>query len=260
MKRTGVLALSFLCLAMASPGPAQAKSSGNQDAPAATSAVDDATLYARFERELQGALANADPIATALLVSFPLHVNGADGSQFEISNAAALQAHYELVFTDSVRESIAAIEAGSPPEPIGDRYLMADGTLWLDRIDHGNGVRYRVAIVNATREEAAAAAFPRLAYACETVKHRIVIEQTGVEEYRYRSWNLPTFPPAAPSLQLSGSADSEGSGECRHATYAFERGDTRIDVSEPGCGENEWPEGQLTVTLKGEPAGDWACE
>lgn len=260
MNRPGVLALSLLCLAAASPGHGQTKSSANNDAPAANAAVDDAALYARFERELQGALADADPIATALLVSFPLRVNGADGSRFDIGNAAALQAHFELVFTPSVRESIAAVEPGSAPELLGERYLMADGTLWLDRIDHGNGPRFRVAIVNGTREESAAAGYPRLAYACETIKHRVVIEQTGVEQYRYRSWNLPTFPPAAPSLQLSGSADSEGTGECRHTIYAFERGDTRIEVSEPGCGENDWPEGQVTVTIKGEPAGDWACE
>lgn len=260
MTRPGVLALSFLCLAAASPGHGQTKSSANNHAPAATAAVDDAALYARFERELKRALADADPVATALLVSFPLRVNGADGSHIEIGNAAALQAHFDLVFTPSVRESIAAIEADGSPEQVGERHLMADGTLWLDRIDHGNGPRYRVAIVNATREESAAAPYPRLVYACATVKHRIVVEQTGIEDYRYRSWNLPNFPPDAPSLQLNGTSDAEGTGECRHAIYAFERGDTRVDVSEPGCDENEWPEGRVTVSIKGKTAGDWACE
>ena len=153
-----------------------------------------------------------------------------------------------------------------PPESIDDptSCLCADipaagsGKPWT--CPHGNGPRFRVAIVNGTREESAAAPYPRLVYACETIKHRIVVEQTSVEDYRYRSWNLPTFPPTAPSLQLSGTADSEGTGECRHAIYAFERGDTRIDVSEPGCDENDWPQGQVTVTIKGQSAGDWACE
>lgn len=260
MTRIGVFAFALLGLAAAGGGHAQYKSSASNDPPATPAVDDEAALYARFERELKGALADADPIAAALLVSFPLRVNSGDGGHLEIGNAAALQTHFGLVFTPSVRESIAAIEAGGAPEPIGERYLMADGTLWLDRIDHGNGPRFRVAIVNSTREESAAAAYPRLVYACETIKHRVVVEQTGVEEYRYRSWNLPTFPPAAPSLQLTGSADAEGTGECRHAVYAFERGDTRIDVSEPGCGENEWPEGQVSVSIKGEPAGDWTCE
>lgn len=253
-----LFALAALLLTAAIPVHAQVKSSNADDPPAA--ANDDAELYARFVGELKRALAAADPVATALLVSFPLRVNDGAGSRIEIVNAAALQTHFALAFTPSVRETIAAIEDGGSPELVGERYLMADGTLWLDRIDHGNGQRFRVAIVNATREEAAAAAFPRLVYACETIKHHVIIEQTGVEDYRYRSWNLPAFPPAAPSLQLSGSADGEGTGECYHAIYTFERGDTRIDVSEPGCGETEWPQGQLTVTLKGEPAGDWACE
>ncbi len=260
MTRPGVLALWFLSLAAASPGMGQTKSSANNDAPATAATVDEAALYARFERELKRALADGDPVATALLVSYPLRVNGADGSRIDIGNAAALQAHFDLAFTPSVRESIAAIQPGGAPEPLGERHIMADGTLWLDRIDHGNGPRYRVAIVNATREESAAAPYPRLAYACATVKHRIVVEQTGIEDYRYRSWNLPNFPPDAPSLQLNGTSDAEGTGECRHAIYAFERGDTRVDVSEPGCDENDWPEGRVTVRIKGKPAGDWACE
>lgn len=258
MKRPIILALATLLLAGANYGHAQGKSS--RPAEPAAAASDDAALYARFERELKVALAAADPIATALLVSFPLRVNGSDGSHIEIANAAALQAHYGLVFTPSVRQSIAEAPSGGEPEALGERYLMADGTLWLDRIDHGNGARFRVAIVNGTREESAAAGYPRLLYACETVKHRIVVELTGIEDYRYRSWNLPSFPPAKPSLELTGSADSEGTGECRHAIYAFERGDTRIDVSEPGCGESEWPQGQIAVTIKGQPAGEWACE
>ncbi len=258
MNSSHAFALAALLLAAASPGVAQVKSSAGEE-PAAP-ATDDAALYARFVSELKSALADADPIATALLVSFPLRINGADGSRIDIGNAAALQAHFALAFTPAVRESIAAIDSGGAAEALGERYLMADGTLWLDRIDHGNGPRFRVAIINGTREESAAAAYPRMVYACETVKHRIVIEQTSVEDYRYRSWNLPVFPPAAPSLQLTGSADAEGTGECRHAIYVFERGDTRIDVSEPGCDENDWPQGQVTVTIKGQPAGDWACE
>jgi len=255
MNQSHAVALAGLLLALANSGLAQATSDSGAQAPAA----DDAALYARFNVELKRALADSDPIATALLVSFPLRVNGVGGSRIDIGNAAALQAHFALAFTPAVRASIAAMDTGGAPEALGERYLMADGTLWLERIDHGNGPRFRVKIVNSTGG-GSATDYPRLVYACETIKHRIVIEQTGVEDYRYRSWNLPSFPPATPSLQLTGRADAEGSGECRHATYAFERGDTRIDVSEPGCGENDWPEGQISVTIKGKPAGDWSCE
>lgn len=249
-------ALAFTLLALPVDGFAQVKSSAREER--STAADDPSELYARFERELKRALADADPIATALLVSFPLRINLADGGRIDIGNAAALQTHFELAFPSSVRAAI--VESDSRRGFIAGRFLMADGTLWLDRIDHGNGPRLRVAIVNVMRQGPSTVAYPRLMYACETIKHRIVVEQTGAEEYRYRSWNLPAFPPATPSLQMTGSASWEGTAECGHATYAFKRGDTRIDLSEPGCGKNNWPEGQLTVTINDEPAGDWMCE
>lgn len=216
--------------------------------------------YQRFERELRSALGAADPVAMALLVQYPLRINTGGGGAIELINASALQARFAEAFPPALRAAVAKSDAQSAPERMGERYLLANGLIWLDWIDHGNGGRFRVAVVNALPGGADDSGYPRLAYACESIKHRIVVDETADGDYRYRSWNLPKFPPAAPSLELNGHAEREGRGDCGHNLYTFERGDTRVQVSEPGCGETEWPQGSIAVEVNGKAVGDWACE
>jgi hypothetical protein len=214
--------------------------------------------YQRFEREFRSALANADAAAMALLVTFPLTVNEDTGAAIQIANARALQARFDEVFPPHLRERVNQSKVNTEPDRIGERFLIADGAVWLELVEH-QGPLFRVVVVNAAGRDGHRRA-GRLLYACETPKHRIVIDQLDGDENRYRAWNLPHFPPDKPDLELRGSSDVEGRGGCSHTIHSFVSGDTRIVVAEPGCGEDDWVHGDLSVEIKGKPAGDWICQ
>lgn len=212
--------------------------------------------YQVFASDLKLALERADPAAVALLTQFPLTVNLPGQTSLSIPNARTLQARFGEVFPAALRQRVQGVDL--VPDPMGERFMLANGLLWAEIVEHGNGPRFRLSTVNVPGD--AAAAWPQLLMVCETPKHRIIIEQTGEEQSRYRSWNLPRALTEKPDLEMSGVSSYEGTGECRHPVHTFERGDTRIVVSAGGCREDEWPENDVVVEVKGKVAGEWGCE
>lgn len=215
--------------------------------------------YQSFVSELRLALERADPAAVALLTRFPLAVNLPGQTSLEIPNARTLQARFAEVFTPALRQSVQTAELEAPERLGGEQFLLANGLLWAEIVEHENGPRFRLAVVNVPGE-APEPSYPLLKMVCETPKHRIIIDQTGAEQSRYRSWNLPRALSDKPDLEMTGVSSSEGTGPCRHPVHTFERGDTRITVSEGGCRPDEWPENNVVVEVKGKLAGEWGCE
>lgn len=214
--------------------------------------------YKVFASDLKLALERADPAAVALLTQFPLTVNLPGRSSIGIQDASTLQARFAEVFTPGLRKHVLEAEMQAPERLGGENFMLADGLLWAEIVEHGHGPRFRLTVVNVPGE--AAAAWPQLKMVCETPKHRIIIEQTGEEQSRYRSWNLPRALTEKPDLEMTGVSSYEGTGACSHPVHTFERGDTRIVVSEGGCREDDWPENDVVVEVKGKLAGEWGCE
>ena len=219
----------------------------------------EAQRYLDFVAELKLALKRGDPAAVALLVQFPLQVNQPGETHLEIADARTLQARFAEVFTPELRQRVQSAELESPERIGGDDYLIADGLLWAGIVEHQHGPRFRLRTVNVPGE-AAAPVYPLLQMVCETPKHRIIVEQTGAEQSRYRAWNLPRALTEKPDLEMVGTSSIEGSGPCAHPLHTFERGDTRIVVSDGGCREDDWPERSVLVEVKGKVAGEWGCE
>lgn len=214
--------------------------------------------YKVFASDLKLALQRADPAAVALLTQFPLRVNLPGSTRIGIENASTLQSRFAEVFTPALRKRVLESAMQAPERLGGESFMLADGLLWAEIVEHEHGPRFRLIVVNVPGEKATT--WPQLKMVCETPKHRIIIEQISDEQSRYRSWNLPRALTETPDLELTGVSSHEGSGPCVHPIHTFERGDTRIFVSEGGCRKHHWPENSVTVELKGELAAEWGCE
>jgi hypothetical protein len=99
---------------------------------------------------------------------------------------------------------------------------------------------------------------PETLFACETSRHRIVIDGKRAA-LRYRAWNTPRFPPDPPDLTLGdGSSTISGTGPCTHTTWKFRKGDTEIVVDETGCSPGPG-RAEVTVRVHDEDKAPLAC-
>lgn len=207
-----------------------------------------------FDGELKAALAAKDPGALALLVQFPLRCNHPDGSVTSIDNPRALQVHFDEVFTTRVRDAIRDTEVGDLIRR--DMLGYGGGSVWV--AEEGQPARYRVAVVNLPGEDPPAGR--RLAFVCDTGKHRVIVEDEGGGKARYRAWNVPRSPLEKPDLEATGSGGVEGTGGCARFVWTFRPGKAEIVVGEVGCVEEEPPDGvrgELVVTTGGKTTSSW---
>lgn len=80
----------------------------------------------------------------------------------------------------------------------------------------------------------------RRTFSCETAKHRIFIDSTDNNSYRYRSWNKPKAISEKPDVELIDQRAwrPQGTGVCSYTAWDFSRGNVNYLVFEPsGCGE-----------------------
>lgn len=193
----------------------------------------------RLHRELRSALARGDAIAMSLLVNFPLRVNFDDGSTILIADERTLRIRFEEVFPKAFRSAVLERDKTEldADGSIGGDYMIADGSVWMKRFGGEIGSRWRVDAVNVSMPHHASASKRAVLYACETAKHRIVIDETdGKKPLRYRAWNKPHFPPDPPDLTLSGGNEQvAGTGPCSSSTWTFSKGHTTIQVQESRC-------------------------
>lgn len=211
--------------------------------------------FERFDKELKAAIGAQDVVALSLLVRFPLRVNHPDGGATSLDTPRALQVRFAEVFTPEVRRGILESKA--------DDYIVrssdigySGGVVWVEeQAFESDDSGYRIKSVNLSdaKAEAAAAKALKIAFVCETKKHRIVIEEQGEDpKPRYRVWNRPKPLGDKPDLEIAeGSTGWEGSGVCATPTWKFPAGKSTIEVSGLACGPGDEPDGAiglLTVT------------
>lgn len=232
----------------------------------ADSETDYRTAFEHFDQELKAALRADNLDALVLLVKFPLRINHADGSTTSLDTPFTLQARYRETFTAEVRQGILASK--------GDDFIFrasdvgfAGGVAWAEQFPtEGDDAIFRLKVINLSRSGPDAGADKlRLAFVCETKKHRIVIEDKSSDgSARYRVWNRPKSLLEPPDLEIrNGKRGWEGSGVCAYRFWDFSAGSgVSIRVGELGCGPGDEPAGatgDLAVTKKDGSEQHWYC-
>jgi hypothetical protein len=224
--------------------------------------------FEQFSRELIGALSRRDATAVALLTAFPLRLNFCDGSSVALENETALQNRFDEAFPAWLRSEVDKLAKANDDSTVwgGDEVGIAHGLIWTKRVGRQHAARYRVRIVNVCQDRGReqARSLPRLLYACETEKHRIVIDADKSDMPRYRAWNKPRFLPDPPDITMRGTADILGTSGCAHSTWSFVQGKTRIAMEELKCtagtdGPPDDARAQLVVLTDGKPQKMWWC-
>ena len=213
-----------------------------------------------FDRELRAALTKQNALALAFLVKFPLRVN-APGGAYSLDDAQALQTHFQMVFSPSVRKAI----LDQPIDEIGcniEGVMYGQGVIWVNATKRG----YEIEVVNDEETlPPLPKGTPQINYICQTQTHRVVVD-TGLDgAFRYRAWNKPRAIPEKPDLEILGGKDSfEGSDICAYPIWTFKNGRTvyRIEGALGCYGEVEPPKdatGRLVVTVPGKPDEEMWC-
>lgn len=234
--------------------------------PAAEPVDDYHRSFQRFDQELKAVLRAENLPALTLLVHFPLRINHSDGSVTSLDSPLTLIQRFSEVFTPEVRKGIL--------ESKGEDFIFRSsdvgfggGVAWAAEFYGEEGDSFfRLHVINLGKPGPDPNANKlKLAFACQTRKHRILIEHRSNDGLaRYRVWNRPKSPLEAPDLEIeNGKAGWEGSGVCGVHYWEFPVGaGTTIRASELACGTGEEPNGatgQLTVTKKDGTEQSWYC-
>lgn len=222
---------------------------------------DKASLLA-FDRDLRTAMAGEDPAAVALLVNFPLRVNGGQGGTIALNNVAALQARFSEVFPKPIREAVLNQDA----KTIFCSYqgiMYGTGQVWVGP----RGSTWGVFTVNLphTRGKEKSADWPKLEMVCNAEKHRVIVDSDGEGRLRYRAWNRPRFVKDEPDLEIAeGTQTVEGRGLCAYNVWTFKDGEAEIQLSGLGCSPDSSPPptgatGSLDILIPGQPTLTWWC-
>lgn len=176
-----------------------------------------------------------------------------------IPDAASLQGHMQMVFTQATRKKILASGANDTICK-WDGYGLANGTLWLSATKG----RWLISSVHVEQPSSGPKGAPRLVYSCETKTHRITISEATSTTFHYRSWNKPKALTETPDLDLLGGKQTyQGTGVCATPTYTFTRGNVTIAVDGAlGCSDGSEPPkatGHLTVTIGDKTVTDTYC-
>ena len=232
----------------------------------AQTALVEEPAFRRFDRELKAALEAGDPAVLALLVKFPLRLNHDDGSVVLLANPRALLSSFPEVFSPALRRKVLETKVDDYIEK-SSQIGYQGGVIWVEELPlEGEASSFRITVVNLedSKPDASAAKSLRVSFVCETIKHRVVIEDRfGDKVAHYRVWNKPKSPLEAPDLEIvDGVADIEGRGACAARYWEFQAGSATIRASELGCtagNESEGATGELVVTKSDGTEQSWYC-
>ncbi len=223
----------------------------------------DKAEFLRFDSALKQASSRGDAAALALLVDFPLRVNAGHGSVLQLANRAALEAHFQAVFSNKITQAIAA----QKPEQVwcnGEGQMMyGDGALWIRSVKVGARTELRVATINAEVAPSAAATTQSApAWVCNAEHLRAVVDDDANGNARYRVWNKPHAPPNKADLELEGQADLDGHGTCATRVWHFHNGTTQYTASAPrACSaDNATAHASIEIVIDGKPAITLRCD
>ena len=216
-----------------------------------------ASAFTTFDRELRQAAAEGDASKMALLVEYPLRVNGPGGAYY-IRDASSLYGHFKQIFTPNILKAVQK-QRLSDIDCESDGIDYGDGDLWVDRRETG----YAIQVVNIATTINDRAVPGQVEFACRTEKDRVVLDVGQDGKLRYRSWEKPHSLTEAPTTVLSDGARSvEGTGGCTHEEWTFTKDGTEFSISALGCfpDSNQPPPGavgQLSITSKGKNEWWW---
>jgi len=218
--------------------------------------VSDNGAFLRLDRELRAALDKGDVAALALLVQFPLNVNGADDSRTSLRDAATLQKQFERVFPRRLRDAIRKQSLDDLICKASDGVGYDHGNLWVG-LAGAELKQFRIVAVNSPDAALAPAKKGEIELACSARRFRLVVDATGADDkVRYRAWNEPRSTLDKPDIELVGTHSSEGTSPCTHAVWHFDNKGAVYDLSEPGCGAESPPKdavAEILVTVDGKP-------
>lgn len=217
--------------------------------------VQNDTEFMHFDNALREAVTAKNAAALAKLAQFPLRLGGSS-----VNSAATLQGRLAGAWPALQK----AVNAKQPGELFcnAEGVMYGDGEIWANPGD-GVAAPFRITSMNLPEARAAASARTTAAairpdgkvqLACDTDHFNIAIDEQANDTSRYRSWNKPHAAPDAPSIELVGKADFEGTGSCAHRVWDFRNGNTDYILSEPGCGDGSTPKkakAQLEVLIGG---------
>ena len=213
-----------------------------------------------FDQELRSALSKQDSAAIALLVQFPLRINDSNGS-YSLNDPAELQSRLQEVFPTAIR----TVVLNQQPATLFCNYsgiMYGKGDVWITRTNHG----YAIQVVNLpqVRGNEERRTGPKLEFACQTEKSRIVIDVDVTGARRYRAWTKPHPPTGEPDLEISkGSKGFEGMGVCAYPFWTFSTNTTTYTIRGIGCySDSDQPpkgaRGMLEVSVADKPrARSW---
>lgn len=209
-----------------------------------------------FDQELRNALSKQDAGMIALLVKFPLRINGRRGS-YDLSTPPSLQARFQEVFPSAIRRVV----LDQRPEKLlcNDMGIMyGNGVIWVTRVDR----RYGIATVNLPGGDSTKTSEYGVEFACQTDKYRVVVDKIKGGTLRYRAWNHSRSLIEEPDTKLlDGAKDLEGTGVCVHPVWTFSGSASNVVVEGLGCSGEKPPEGAvgtLQVGTKDNPGiGAW---
>ncbi len=255
------LQLTLLLLILVPPAAYAAGTVVGERCDLAALGASDKHAFLMFDSELRTALSKRDKAALALLVSFPLRVNHADGSATSLVDARALQTRFDLVFPPAIRSAVLDQEL----ESLFCKFtgvMYGGGAVWIGLMGKDESQRYRVTTVNLSAGgNGPAGDDPRLEFICDASPQRIVIDTLPGGKLRYRSWTKPKPLAGRPDTELSpGVMRLEGTSPCTYTSWTFESRDAEVSVSELGCTEGPPPPGatgSLAVTAGGEERTWW---
>jgi hypothetical protein len=215
-------------------------------------------VFTHFDTELRSALRRNDPVALSFVVRFPLRVNTSDGT-LTIPDASSLSGHYQEIFSPKVRNAILSTASEDYICRYDQGLAYKNGVTWASTDGHS----FAMDVVN-TLDTPQKSDKPKLAYTCETKKHRISIEELPTGAARYRSWNKPKSPSGPPDVEISdGKQTFEGTGVCAYPSYTFTVGNIVYEVQGGlGCTDGSEPAkatGRLSVTISGKQVTDAWC-
>jgi hypothetical protein len=207
--------------------------------------------FLTFDQELRNSLSRQDAGIVALLVRFPLRVNG-ERSSYYLSDPASLQARFSEIFPSDVKQ---AVLKQSPEKLFCNAMgvMYGNGVIWVTRVNR----RYAISTINLPGRNIRQANEYRVEFACQTDKYRFVIDKTNSGILQYRAWNSPHSLREEPDTKLSnGKKDIEGTGLCAHPVWTFSGSASNVVVEGLGCSEDKPPEGAvgtLQIGTKDDP-------
>jgi hypothetical protein len=226
--------------------------------------------FLTFDRELRSALSRNDAVLLmALLVSYPLRVNGDRGSWY-IQDSPSFQLRFQEIFPPAVRATV----LNSKPDSLHCSFrgvMYGNGTVWIngalvaETAGNPTSVGFAVVAINLPSKPGAATrnSATGVEFVGRTSKYRLIVDHAADQRSRLRLWTDGQSLLAKATWEIrDGTKVVEGTCPCVHAIWTFKMEGSKFVVNELGCypDSNQPPSGatgQLEIEGMKDSEGWW---